>query len=122
MKLMVRLVVTAAVPGLNPEKLEITYTENTLNLSGSAPNVAESDQGKNATWYAHELWSGQFQRTVALPFEVEASKAEATKAEATFENGLVRIALPKVDRAKPQTIAIKAGSGQQEAIGARSSS
>ena len=64
-----------------------------------------------------ELWSGQFQRTVTLPFEVDASKAEAT-----FEHGIVRITLPKAEWAKPQKIAIKAGSGQQEAIGAGSSS
>ncbi len=110
-------VVIAAVPGMNPEQLEITYTQNTLTISGSVPNVAGSDQGQNATWYAHELWSGQFQRTVTLPFEVDADKAEAT-----FEHGLVRIVLPKAERAKPQKIAIKARSGQQEAIGAGSSS
>jgi HSP20 family molecular chaperone IbpA len=50
-----------------------------------------------------------------LPFEVDASQAEAT-----FENGLVRIALLKAERAKPQKIAINSGSGQQEAIGASS--
>ncbi len=110
-------IVIAAMPGLNPEHLDITYTQNTLTLSGSVPNVAERAQAQNATWYAHELWSGQFQRTVTLPFEVDASQAEAT-----FENGLVRIALPKAERAKPQKIAIKAGSGHQEAIGAGSSS
>ena len=110
-------IVIAAMPGLNPQDLEITYTQNTLTLSGSVPNVAESEQAQNATWYAHELWSGQFQRTVTLPFEVDASRAEAT-----FENGLVRIALPKAERAKPQKIAINAGSGQQKAIGAGSSS
>lgn len=109
--------VMAALPELDPQDLEITCTQNTLTLSGTVPNVADSDQGKNATWYAHEPWSGQFQRTVTLPFEVDADKAEAT-----FENGLVRIAVPKAERAKPQKIAIKAGSGQQEAIGAESSS
>ena len=110
-------IVIAAVPGMAPEHLEITYTQNTLTLSGSVPNAAESEQGQNATWYLRELWSGQFQRMVTLPFDVDASKAEAT-----FEHGLVRITLPKAERAKPQKIAIKAGSGQQEAIGARSSS
>ena len=110
-------IVIAALPGVNPEQLEITYTQNTLTLSGSVPSAVDSEQGKNATWYAHELWSGQFQRTVSLPFEVDASKAEAT-----FEHGLVRIVLPKAERAKPQKIAIKAGSGQQEAIGTGSSS
>jgi HSP20 family protein len=109
-------VVIAAVPGMTPEQLEITYTQNTLTLSGSVPSAAESEQGQQATWYLRELWSGPFQRTVTLPFEVDASKAEAT-----FEHGIVRITLPKAEWTKPQKIAIKAGSGQ-EAIGAGSGS
>ena len=109
-------VVIAAVPGMTPENLDITYTQNTLTLSGSVPSAAESEQGQHATWYLRELWSGQVQRTVTLPFEVDASQAEAT-----FERGIVRITLPKAEWTKPQKIAIKAGS-QQEAIGAGSSS
>jgi HSP20 family protein len=109
-------IIIAAVPGLNPQDLEITYTQNTLTLTGSVPNAADSEQGKNATWYAHELWSGQFQRTVTLPFEID-----ATKAEATFEKGLVHVTLPKAERAKPQKIAITAGNAQREAIGAGAS-
>jgi HSP20 family protein len=104
-------VVIAAVPGMSPESLEITYTDNTLTLSGTMPSAAESEQGQNATWYVHELWSGQFQRTVTLPFEVDPAKAQAT-----FEHGSVRITLPKAEWAKPQKITIKAGS--QQAIGA----
>jgi HSP20 family protein len=106
-------VVIAAVPGMNPQDLEITYNQNTLMLSGSVPTATESEQGKDATWYLHELWSGAFQRTVTLPFEVDAAKAEAS-----FENGIVRITLPKAERAKPQKIAVRAAGAQQEAIGA----
>jgi HSP20 family protein len=109
-------VVIAAVPGMSPEHLEITYTDSTLTLSGSLPGVAESEQGQHVAWYLRELWSGQFRRTVTLPFEVDASKAEAS-----FEHGIVRITLPKAEWARPQKIAIKAGSGQQ-AIGAGASS
>jgi HSP20 family protein len=101
-------IVIAAVPGMTPENLEITYTQNTLTLSGSVPHVAESEQGQNATWYLRELWSGQFQRTVTLPFEVDSAQAQAT-----FEHGMVRIALPKAEWVKPQKIVIKAGCGQQ---------
>jgi HSP20 family protein len=106
-------VVIAAVPGMQPQDLEVTYNQNTLMLSGAIPTAAESEQGKGATWYLHELWSGPFQRTVTLPFEVDAAKADAS-----FENGILRIALPKAERAKPQTIAIRATGAQQEAIGA----
>jgi HSP20 family protein len=105
-------VVIAAVPGMNPQDLEVTVNQSVVTLSGTVPTAAESEQGKQATWYLHELWHGQFRRSVTLPFEVDASKADAT-----FENGIVRIVLPKAERARPQKIAIK-GSGSQEAIGA----
>jgi HSP20 family protein len=108
-------VVIAAVPGMTPEQLEITYAGNTLTLSGSVPSWTENEQAQNATWYLRELWSGQFQRTVTLPFEVDPAQAQAT-----FEHGIVRITLPKAEWAKPHKIAINAGS--QQAIGAGPSS
>jgi HSP20 family protein len=106
-------VIIAAVPGMNPQDLEITYQQNTVTLSGSVPSAAESEQGQNATWYARELWSGAFRRTVTLPFEIDANQAQAT-----FEHGIVRITLPKAEWAKPHKIAVTAGGGQREAIGA----
>ena len=104
-------VIIAAVPGMGPQELEITIDQNVVTLSGTVPTAAESEQGKGATWYLHELWHGQFRRSVTLPFEVDAAKADAS-----FENGIVRIMLPKAERAKPHKIAIKTGNGQQEAI------
>jgi HSP20 family protein len=110
-------VVIAAVPGMSPQDLEVTIDQNVVTLSGTVPTAAESEQGKGATWYLHELWHGQFRRSVTLPFEVDAGQAEAT-----FENGIVRIMLPKAERAKPHKIAIKSANGQQEAIEAGSTS
>jgi HSP20 family protein len=63
----------------------------------------------------HELWSGQYHRTVTLPFEVDSAQAQAT-----FEHGMVRISLPKAEWAKPQKIAIKTGSQQAIEAGAYS--
>ncbi len=108
-------VVLAAVPGMNPQELAITYTQHTLTLAGTMPSAAESEQGQTATWYLRELGSGRFQRSVTLPFEVDASQAEAT-----FAHGIVRIVLPKAAGAKPQRIAITAASGQPEVIEAGS--
>ena len=102
------VIIIAAVPGMNPQDLEITYDQNTVTLAGAVPTATESEQGKNATWYLHELWHGQFRRSVSLPFEVDASKAEAT-----FEHGIVRITLPKAEWTKPQKIAIRSTSGQE---------
>ena len=110
-------VIIAAVPGMSPQELEVTIDQNVVTLSGTVPTAAESEQGKGATWYLHELWHGQFRRSVTLPFEVDAGKADAS-----FENGIVRIVLPKAERAKPHKIAIKTGNGKQEAIEAGSQS
>jgi HSP20 family protein len=108
-------VIIAAVPGMNPQNLEVTINQNVVTLAGSIPSAAESEQGKGATWYLHELWHGQFRRSVTLPFEVDAGKAEAT-----FEHGIVRITLPKAERAKPFRIPVKGTAGQEEAIEAGS--
>ena len=105
-------VIIAAAPGMDPQDLEVTVNQNTVTLSGAVPSATESEQGKGATWYLHELWHGPFRRSVTLPFEVDAGQAEAT-----FEHGVVRIVLPKAEQAKPHKIAIKAAGGQ-EAIGA----
>ena len=101
-------VIIAGVPGMRPEDLEVTYNQGTILLSGKIGNVAETEEAKGATWYLHELWHGRFQRAITPPFEVDPSKAEAA-----FENGVLRIWLPKAEHAKPQRIPVQAGSATQ---------
>ena len=101
-------VVIAAVPGITAANLDITINQNVVSLSGNLPTAAESEQGKGATWYLHELGHGPFRRSVTLPFEVDAAKAVAT-----FDNGIVRITLPKAERARPFKIEIRAAENQQ---------
>ena len=104
-------VITAAVPGMRPEDLEVTYNNGAVVLSGTIGNVAEAEEAKGATWYLRELWHGRFQRAITPPFEVDPGQAEAA-----CENGVLRITLPKAAHAKPQKIAVTVGGGAQ-AIG-----
>ena len=104
-------VIVAAVPGMRPDDLELTVHQNTVTLSGSVGNVAESEDAKGATWYIHELGSGTYRRSITLPFPVD---ADAT--EATFEHGILRVTLPKAESAKPRKIAIGGGQPQAQAI------
>ena len=106
-----QVVILAAVPGVQPEDLEITAYQNTVTLSGTIADVAEGEEAKDATWYLRELWSGQFRRSLTLPFAVDADRAQAS-----FEQGVVRIVLPKAEQAKPRKIAIQGVRAQ--AIGA----
>jgi HSP20 family protein len=107
------VVLLAAVPGMRPEDLEITAHQNTITLSGKVHSPVDAEEAKGATWYVHELWSGQYRRSLTLPFEIDAAKAEAG-----FEGGIVRVVLPKAERAKPTKIALRVGGGPgQAAIG-----
>lgn len=108
-------VIFAAVPGMRPEDLQLTVQQNTVTLSGTIHDVTKSDEAKGATWYLHELGSGSYQRSVTLPFPVDADSTEAT-----FENGVLRVVLPKAEAAKPKKIAISGG--ERQAIGADSTS
>jgi HSP20 family protein len=98
------VVLLAAVPGMRPEDLEITAHQNTITLSGKVHSPVDAEEAKGATWYVHELWSGQYRRSLTLPFEIDAAKAEAG-----FEGGIVRVVLPKAERAKPTKIALSLG-------------
>lgn len=102
------VIVIAAVPGIRASDIEISVNQNTITLSGSMPNVASSAEGKEATWYLHELPHGAFQRSVTLPIEIDSANAEAT-----CEDGILRLRLPKAEAARPRQIQVR---GAQPAL------
>ena len=110
------VVLIAAVPGARPEDVEVSINQGTVTLTGKLANAAEAEDAKRATWYLHELWYGPFQRTVSLPMEVDAAKAEAI-----FADGILKIRLPKAEQAKPRKIEVRvAEPAAPQAVGAGS--
>jgi HSP20 family protein len=106
-----RAVILAAVPGMRPQDLDLSVHENTVMISGKIADASESTETKGATWYVHELWSGEVRRSVTMPFAVDAERADAQ-----FEDGILRITLPKADSAKPRKISIGTGGQSQNAL------
>lgn len=95
------LYVEADLPGIDPAKLDVTVTEgNHLTVQGerAAPEVA------GAVWVRQERPTGKFVRAVGLPALVDADRVEAK-----YENGVLRLTLPKHEAAKPRKIQVKAG-------------
>jgi HSP20 family protein len=87
------------LPGIDPAKLEVTVNEgNQLTVQGE--RVAPTVPG--ATWVRQERPFGKFVRVVTLPTLVDAEKVEAK-----YENGVLRLTLPKHDAAKPRKITVK---------------
>ncbi|MGN6032152.1 MAG: Hsp20/alpha crystallin family protein [Thermomicrobiales bacterium] len=104
------VVVVAAAPGIDPAAIEITVEKNTVTLAGKAAATSPDAASTATTWYLQELPRGSFSRTLTLPFEVDAARADAT-----FDNGLLRLTLPKRESAKAHQIRVKVASTDAEA-------
>ncbi len=94
------VVVKAALPGLNPEDVDITVTGETLTLRGEFKQETEQ---KDINYHVREQRSGSFQRAIMLPTDVQANKAKAD-----FDNGILTITMPIAEEVKPKSITIKA--------------
>lgn len=95
-----------ALPGVKPENVDISVSGNTVTLSGEIP-CPETKEG-GPTYLLHELPCGKFRRTVTLPMEVDADKAQAV-----HEHGLLRLTLPKAAAARAKRIQVTAGGGKR---------
>jgi HSP20 family protein len=94
------LVVTAEVPGVSIDDLEINVVNETLTLTGTRE---PEDVGQESRYHRQERGYGRFTRTVQLPFRVDSSKVDAT-----LTHGVLRIELPRVEEEKPRKITVKA--------------
>lgn len=93
------VVVRAEVPGFRKEDIEVSVSGNTLTLSGATRTEDKEEKGN---YYRAEITHGAFSRTLALPAEVEDSKAKAT-----MRDGVLELTLPKVERSRRRTITIE---------------
>jgi HSP20 family protein len=92
-------VVTTEIPGLDPKNIDISVVKDSLTLRGS--RQAE-ELKKGESYHRRERWSGQFTKTLELPFAVEAGKVEAR-----FSKGILYISLPRAEADKPKKISVK---------------
>ena len=97
-------VVTASVPGVPPEDVDITVLGDTLRIRGERREEHEQG-GQNERWLIRERRFGAFERVVSLPTGVKSDAATAD-----FKDGVLTITLPKAEEAKPRSIPVR-GSG-----------
>lgn len=93
-------VVTAELPGIVLDDIEISVEDDTLTLRGQR----RLEQPEGATFHRRERRQGSFLRSFRLPFRVDTAKVDAT-----FTRGVLSIVLPRADEDKPKKITIRAG-------------
>jgi len=92
-------VVKAAVAGFDPEKIEITYDDNTLSIKGEIEE--ENKDFEEGKYHIRERSFGSFYRSISMPGVIEADAISADS-----ENGILTIRLPKKPETQPKKISI----------------
>jgi len=90
--------ITALVPGLEADDVNIEVLENTVTIKGEF----KSDEDEQRKYLVSELPCGRFSRTITLP-----SAAQASKVEATMKNGVLSLHIPKAEADRPKSIKVK---------------
>ncbi|WP_227625094.1 Hsp20/alpha crystallin family protein [Fimbriimonas ginsengisoli] len=93
-----KLYVRAAVPGIEPNELDIQIEKNVLTIRGEARAESTSQDEKV---YRREVSYGSFGRSIRLP---EGLNLDETQAD--FKNGIVTITLPRLPEEKPKSLKV----------------
>jgi HSP20 family protein len=92
------LVLLSELPGLQDSDFKLSVENNVLTLSGER----KLGNGNQYKVHRQERPSGTFQRSFSLPANFDASRVNAN-----FQQGILRISLPKKAEARPREIPVK---------------
>jgi HSP20 family protein len=113
------VVLELALPGVNPDNVDITFEQDTLTISGhfQQPQRSNGQNGQNGhngqngqsgrNWILFELPRGQFHRRFNLQVPLDADRVEAT-----YNNGILTLHLPKSEAVKPRKIQVRTAQSQ----------
>ena len=94
------ITVLADMPGVKAADLKVDLRDNVLTLTGRANSL----EGDNEADVLREYQSGTYFRQFTLSEAID-----QTKIDAQLTNGVLRLELPKVEKAKPRQITIRTG-------------
>lgn len=90
-------VITAYLPGVSPDQVEITFENDELAIRGKFQPLPE-----NVQFVKRELYHGGFERRIAFNVPVNAEAIEAT-----YEHGVLTLRVPKAEAVKPKQIKVQ---------------
>jgi len=93
------LVVELQTPNLDPSKVNVSIEDGVLKIEASKREEVK-EEGKN--YYRKEIKSDGFVRMFSLPFEVKENEVQAD-----YQNGVLKITLPKTEVKKSKKVEIK---------------
>jgi HSP20 family protein len=91
------LVAVVELPGMRKEDIDISLHDGTLAISGERKRESANDEKAQRT----ERYVGTFRRSISLPTRVDANKVSAM-----YQDGILKVTLPKAEEAKPKQIRV----------------
>ena len=99
-------VIEASVPGFTPEEVEVTFDDGVLTIKGERREEREKQEGQ---YVRRERRHASVYRQIGLPAEVRADEIRAG-----FEHGVLRITVPRAQKAQPKRIPVTQADGAGE--------
>lgn len=95
------IIVTAEVPGVDPENIDVSVDENQLVISGEKK---QEEEEKEKNFYRMERSYGSFKRIFTLP-----RSADVDKVSASQKDGVLTVTIPKTEVAKGKKVKVNTG-------------
>ena len=99
-------IIEASVPGFKPEEVEVTFEDGVLTIKGERREEREQKEGR---YVRRERRMASVYRQIGLPAEVRADEIKAS-----FDNGVLKISVPRAQKAEPKRIPVTPQSGAQQ--------
>jgi HSP20 family protein len=93
------LIVELDVPGYDEKELSLEISDHTLTVTGERVEEKEEERA----FYLHERLEKYFERSFTLPVD-----ADLDRMTATFDTGVLKVHVPKIEAARPRKIEIAA--------------
>lgn len=95
------IIIKSTIAGVDPGDLDVAITNDMVTIKGKRERDEEI---KSEDYYYQECYWGAFSRSIILPVDVEAEKAQAA-----MKNGILTIRLPKIEKVKTKKIKVVSG-------------
>jgi len=90
--------VETPLPYIDPKKINLSVEDDVLTIEGETEKKSEVEDKE---YYRKEVRYGSFHRAIALPASVKGEQAKAV-----YEKGVLKITVPKDEKAKPRKVEI----------------
>ena len=90
-------VVLTELAGIQKSDLDIQVKQNKIRIAGTKA----ADRPEKSSYHRRERKSGRFDRTIAIPVQIDADKVKAE-----YRDGILALYLPRAELDKPKTVRI----------------